>query len=78
MNVFKLDIFAGLSFAAPCLDSTHSMGLVMFFAFRGVAFGLPFASRFFVVDFVLVSCYGYHQKYGLRAPPVGRLPYANK
>ena len=55
MNVFKLDIFAGLSFAAPCLDSTHSMGLVMFFAMPGVLCGASLAA--FLVAALLRCCY---------------------
>ena len=55
MNIFKLDIFAGLSFAAPCLDSTHAMGLVMFFAMPGVLCGASLAA--FLVAALLRCCY---------------------
>ena len=50
-----MDIFGGLSFAAPCLDSTHSMGLVMFFAMPGVLCGASLAA--FLVAAVLRCCY---------------------
>ena len=32
LSVFKLDVFTGLSFAAPCLHSTHFMSLASFVA----------------------------------------------
>jgi hypothetical protein len=32
LNVFKLDVFKGLSFAAPCLHSTHFMSVATFVA----------------------------------------------
>ena len=30
MSIFKLDVFKGLSFAIPCLHSTHTMGILTF------------------------------------------------
>jgi hypothetical protein len=40
LNVFKLDVFKGLSFAMPCLHSTHFMSLAMFTAMPLVLIGV--------------------------------------
>ena len=45
LNVFKLDIFRGLAFAAPCLHSSHFMSLATFVAAPIVLLAV-FASAF--------------------------------
>jgi hypothetical protein len=52
LSVFKLDIFKGLSFAAPCLHSNHFMSLASFIATPIVLIGV-FGTAFLFVTLVL-------------------------
>jgi hypothetical protein len=48
MSVFKLDVFKGLSFAAPCLHSSHYMSLASFIATPLVLLSVFFTAFVFV------------------------------
>jgi hypothetical protein len=74
LNVFKLDLFKGFAFAAPCLHSSHFMSLAMFVAAPPVLVAV-FAAAFAVACVakrVEARCCDRRQQRAFRKLPCGR------
>lgn len=73
MAVFKLDIFKGFSFAAPCLHSSHFMSLASFIATPAVLIAVFFAAYLFVsCMWTCVHCLPFCCQDCIRATPCGK------
>ena len=70
LSVFKLDVFKGLSFAAPCLHSSHFMSLASFVAIPLILLGV-FGSAFLVVAAVgkVIECFPFQCRRKVRKLP---------